>query len=676
MKNRKGSIAAFLTLGLVVVGTLVTLGTSLFVSNKKTSLALNSKAAGKNVCCLASACGVGCGPNQKKVRYVGSYDSACSENYKSTNCSAFGATASVGVTGTCVEQSSCKPSGSFATAGINGSASGGAIKQCEYKSEAAAIDACGSSGITAVGCSKTFLGKQTYKCKSGSASGGSTDPLCTYSNATEAKSDCEPNGYTNLGCGKNSAGKQTYKCKDSTTSGAVSSGSSAFQCAVGDSVVADGTCSETCSSAGSTYVSNSQGTGSDGNHYCCCKKTEVGKGLDTCYKAYRPGLYSCEAPDSKIVIYAPSMAAVGMSSCSAYNKEAATALYFAGVPGKYSDGQCATVWTGAMDLGTKNEEAENQANDVLEEDGDLGELNVCDPVSCETGNTSNSYSKMTQQFNTGPFTLYYRDDSCNNKVTSEAKAIEFACGGSNAGTENPQCEPKSCRNLNNLYPINNEYVEKNGAFYKSKKDCQNNNEVSFQEVEINCSKSMTTQYDNSCKEQANNPLAYCPYFGKSCNDGFEKSSTISCGIGGKCCVPKANSQACIQKSCKTLGSDFPSGKSYYIKNGSYFKDYNSCTSGNSYTYSQVVFYCSVEGILQPYDNICRTKTKNPFSYCPNLGFCKSGYKKSEFNCVGASSNFGTQCCIPDAKKVEDISTIQCNGDITYDEQGNIICVLN
>lgn len=44
-KLRKGEIATLLTLGLILVGTLITLGTSFFVSNKKTNLASNSKAA-------------------------------------------------------------------------------------------------------------------------------------------------------------------------------------------------------------------------------------------------------------------------------------------------------------------------------------------------------------------------------------------------------------------------------------------------------------------------------------------------------------------------------------------------------------------------------------------------------------------------------------------------------
>ena len=45
LKKRKGEIATLLTLGLVLVGTLITLGASLFVSNKKTNLVSNSRAA-------------------------------------------------------------------------------------------------------------------------------------------------------------------------------------------------------------------------------------------------------------------------------------------------------------------------------------------------------------------------------------------------------------------------------------------------------------------------------------------------------------------------------------------------------------------------------------------------------------------------------------------------------
>jgi len=46
MENKRGEIATLLTLGLVLVGTLVALGTSLFVSNKKTNITSNSRASG------------------------------------------------------------------------------------------------------------------------------------------------------------------------------------------------------------------------------------------------------------------------------------------------------------------------------------------------------------------------------------------------------------------------------------------------------------------------------------------------------------------------------------------------------------------------------------------------------------------------------------------------------
>lgn len=65
MKNKKGEIATLLTLGLVVVGTLITLGTSLFVSSNKTNLASNSRAggcsAGTSVGGGYYSCAAGCG---------------------------------------------------------------------------------------------------------------------------------------------------------------------------------------------------------------------------------------------------------------------------------------------------------------------------------------------------------------------------------------------------------------------------------------------------------------------------------------------------------------------------------------------------------------------------------------------------------------------------------------
>jgi len=79
MKNKKGEIATLLTLGLVVVGTLITLGTSLFVSNNKTNLASNSRAActSKYQPCTTV----------KSTYTIGGYWSSSGKFYKSADCS-------------------------------------------------------------------------------------------------------------------------------------------------------------------------------------------------------------------------------------------------------------------------------------------------------------------------------------------------------------------------------------------------------------------------------------------------------------------------------------------------------------------------------------------------------------------------------------------------------------
>lgn len=78
MENKRGEVATLLTLGLVIVGTLVALGTSLFVSNKKTNLASNSRAA-----CSSSyhSC------TTVKSEYTnGGYYASSGKYYKATNC--------------------------------------------------------------------------------------------------------------------------------------------------------------------------------------------------------------------------------------------------------------------------------------------------------------------------------------------------------------------------------------------------------------------------------------------------------------------------------------------------------------------------------------------------------------------------------------------------------------
>ncbi|MFA6016817.1 MAG: hypothetical protein WC744_01890 [Patescibacteria group bacterium] len=90
MKNKKGEIATLLTLGLVVLGTLLTLGSSLFINNQKTNLASNSRAATVYQCCKTYGVNLyDCsGTGKSKVLNIGNnFESACSLNMGSQDCS-------------------------------------------------------------------------------------------------------------------------------------------------------------------------------------------------------------------------------------------------------------------------------------------------------------------------------------------------------------------------------------------------------------------------------------------------------------------------------------------------------------------------------------------------------------------------------------------------------------
>lgn len=88
MKNFKGQVSIFLTLGLVIVGTLITLGTSLFVNNKNTNLASNTRAALAEPYCPSSgdsSCWIVKCLNGKpgKLQYTASL---CNSSMPKTSC--------------------------------------------------------------------------------------------------------------------------------------------------------------------------------------------------------------------------------------------------------------------------------------------------------------------------------------------------------------------------------------------------------------------------------------------------------------------------------------------------------------------------------------------------------------------------------------------------------------
>jgi hypothetical protein len=400
MKNHKGVVATLLTLGLVVVGTLITLGSSLFVNNQKTNLASNSMAA-------------------------------CPKGVAIQNSNYFKCTASCGKTssGGCPSydhnslDGSCGYCGTVAAPGGTGET----LAECEFKGTSLAVAECGgSNNYTPTGCGKTSTGATTYKCKPGfpAAASGTTTGVDCGMTVSFANQDCAY-GIDIAGCKPGTA-----KCKSAP---AASSGTSSYQCSEGEPVLANGTCFSTCKANGSTYVSNSQGTGVDGKHYCCCKKTESGKGFDTCYKAYTPGLYGCEAPSSKVVVYAPSMAAVGMDNCSKYNTSSNTSLYFAQAPGAYSDGQCAVVWSGGLDVGAKNQEAQQLIEPPPPPPVEVVQETPPD-INCRDFGTANGCSSQCKDFEGPEYSCKAGTGSTIKKWCCQGTPGLRICSNGKAGT--------------------------------------------------------------------------------------------------------------------------------------------------------------------------------------------------------------------------------------------------
>lgn len=92
MKNKKGEIATLLTLGLVLVGTLITLGSSFFVNKTKTIVS-NPKAGGVFSCCTVSSIDSSC-PGGSKVTIALVNQTFCPTSY--ARCSDYSLYGSVG----------------------------------------------------------------------------------------------------------------------------------------------------------------------------------------------------------------------------------------------------------------------------------------------------------------------------------------------------------------------------------------------------------------------------------------------------------------------------------------------------------------------------------------------------------------------------------------------------
>lgn len=586
MRNYKGEIATFLTLGLVIVGAVVTLASSYFTNQQK-NMATASRAAG--------SCTIG-------TKTSGTTSQTCTQI-----CGVNTYVSNSQWTEGTVRNCCCKSAVAASSSSVQ---TGGTLPECEY-TYAIAVAECGSAANTTnVGCGKNSKNLQTYKCKTNEVAPVTSSFTCTTGEKKSGTSSqtcsaiCGTAGYIS-NTQQLDGSIRNCCCNKSTVAAPASSvvsGSSSYQCSEGQPILANGTCFSTCEANGSTYVSNSQGPGADGKNYCCCKKTESGKGFDTCYKAFTPGLYGCEAPSSKIVIYAPSMAAVGMTNCSKYNTSSNTSLYFAQAPGAYSDGQCAVVWSGALDVGAKNQEAQQLIEPPLapmEEEippvgncENMGSSNVCrnnceSPDVCKASQGKTDKKWCCQSDGSGISGLLNTSlckvevSTCNNMVQvggdtniSYYKSSNPLCSGKcygvyTSGASSAKCDTYTWEELKNL----------------KLPDCQ---KASSGNVGISIIK---TKYN--CPNGSKNPSYFKGSDGLYYSDlddstGDFNNNTI-CGLGG----PAGNVQPqCIgeSKTCSDYcgRNKWPySNKKNYIMKDKYERNPLTCeVIGSVYNYCE------------------------------------------------------------------------------------------
>ena len=200
MKNHGGEIATLLTLGLVLVGTLITLGTSLLVNNKK-NLASNPKAAALDSCNLPdndSSCWlVKCINKQPgKIKYT---SSLCQSSMPTSSCKggspySGGGKMIIGIAAShaALDDFTCEPGSNIEITPIPGGG-GGCISKKLCK------DHCDEA------CTETGCEEGKWKCPNNTNAPSCTDITCKNSLVKGTTSDelsYDENGiyYEGSGC--------------------------------------------------------------------------------------------------------------------------------------------------------------------------------------------------------------------------------------------------------------------------------------------------------------------------------------------------------------------------------------------------------------------------------------------------------------------------------------------
>lgn len=631
MKNHKGVIATFLTLGLVIVGTLITLGTSLFVSNKKTNLASNSRAATVNciydtvnLCrgeCRDTTICLKC--RNTKYRCRGTTDDSAVPTSASTN------------TSTTTPYNCSDHGGGTAYQGVG------------------CYDLCAKKGAKYISNSQGVgTDSKKYCCCGGGISGVDgypTDDSCWLVKCLGGKADKV---------------KYASSLKKSSMPLSSCSGGSPY------------------SGGGWMIIGEKKASNTVKTFDCQGGNVEITK-MPTPRPTIKMTLTPTPKPTIKITL-TPTPKPINQGNirelCKELKRDAG--LWMGSCNGKLvcdpRTGRCIANKSGIgaacqLRLNFKCSSA-GYAN------------------STQTFNYYKSTSTTCKYTNLAGKCYGSSSNSCSTEWSAFLKSqceMGSNTGNGTGGQVTNSCTTKSCKSLDTRY-ANKNYYELNGKFYEDKLCLENNRIVDTNSLALFCAKqtvglNFLAAWDNACVQKTSNPLAYCvaPAINLPCKAGYEYSGDTCNDVKAKCCVPKATAQTCIKKNCHDINSNYTASIEVYEKNSIYYADLNDCSNGSN-SINDIVMNCTQgNGIQTSVDNTCKQQTGDPKAYCNNIGPfglntiftrnlpCKSGFDHASARCGFPS----TVCCVQRIQQVPNDMVIPLKGDC-FDKDGFTYCQID
>lgn len=496
MKNHKGAIATLLTLGLVVIGTLVTLGTSLFVSNQKTNLASNSRADTG----VYHACSI-----DNPAYTTGGYYICSGKYYKVSSCSSL---ISEGVGAYC---KALNPSAGSSTSLSGSSQSAAGVDTATSGNPCVSFICPENSGITAYkrggtvykysGCGQTGALPYNQICYPPAGGlGGTGDAglvLCkyNYSDAAAAKTMCSssnpPQIPSQVGCTSTS-----FKCiTDPNLSSICRTLEDVNRLCSGNYITSINCPSDkkykclASSSADGSLVVNGQANGSDSE--------VVGQGQSCCFQK-----------KGKVYVYSTyqSMTNNEMSmNCKGMTKSFVSSYQADDPPGGFVCSGGTANLTSISDYNAANPPKGGSG-------GSQGNLTVpegCNSTNCKTyfgSNGVNFLSTVLISTNKSGATAYYKSGNCadGTKVNTLAELQKY-CETESSAQSLVNCSPdQSCSGKYGAAANSNLFAfsidsSNTTTFYKGN-SCYGTEKTNEAGIKTYCTEDPKAEADAKCSE--------------------------------------------------------------------------------------------------------------------------------------------------------------------------------